>query len=228
MVDIPEQVICLDNFPLTVIAGEIVASDTYLWSTNEPTSEIDIEQIGEYWVTVTTPFGCETTTVFNVIESEQATIEVTETVDFSNPNNITITISGIGNYMYILDDGEPQDSNIFTNVSLGYHILTIIDLNSCSEITKDIVIVDTPKFFTPNGDGYFDTWHITGVETLPGTTINIFDRYGKQMAYLTSSTPGWNGTYNGYNVPASDYWFVANVKKGNTQFQVKGHFALKR
>jgi gliding motility-associated-like protein len=228
LVDIPEQVICLENFPLTVIAGEIVAGDTYLWSTNETTSEIDIEQIGEYWVRVTTPFGCETTTVFNVIESEQATIEVTETVDFSDPNNITVTISGIGNYMYILDDGEPQDSNIFTNVSLGYHILTIIDLNGCSEITKDIVIVDTPKFFTPNDDGYFDTWHITGVETLAGTTIDIFDRYGKQMTHLTSSTPGWNGTYNGRNMPASDYWFVADVKKGNTQFQVKGHFALKR
>jgi len=29
-------------------------------------------------------------------------------------------------------------------------------------------------------------------------------------------------------MPASDYWFVANVQKGNTKFQVKGHFALRR
>lgn len=228
IVEIPQQVICLDNFPLTVFAGEIINGDTYLWSTNETTSEIEISQIGEYWVTVTSPFGCQTTTVFNVIESEQATIEVTETVDFSDPNNVTVTISGIGNYMYILDNDEPQESNIFENVSLGYHTITIIDLNGCSEITKDIVIIDTPKFFTPNGDGYFDTWHISGVENLPGTTIEIFDRYGKQMTFLTSSTSGWDGTYNGATMPSNDYWFVANVTKGSEQFQVKGHFTLKR
>ncbi len=228
VVDIPQQTICLDNFPLTVVAGDIVTGDTYLWSTGDTTSEIDIEQIGEYWVTVTTVNGCETTSVFNVIESEQATIEVTETVDFSDPNNVTITISGIGNYMYILDDGEPQDSNVFENVSLGYHTITIIDLNGCASISKEIVVIDTPKFMTPNGDGYFDTWHISGVENLPGTTISIFDRYGKQMTFLTSSTPGWDGTYNGVNMPANDYWYVADVKQNGVEFQVKGHFTLRR
>ncbi|MCK0108970.1 T9SS type B sorting domain-containing protein [Flavobacteriaceae bacterium S0825] len=228
VVEIPQQTICLDNFPLTVIAGDIVAGDTYLWSTGETTSEIDINQIGQYWVTVTTPNGCTTTTAFDVIESEQATIEVTETVDFSDPNNITVTISGIGNYMYVLDDGEPQDSNVFQNVSLGYHIITIIDLNGCASISKEVVVIDTPKFMTPNGDGYFDTWHISGVEHLSGTTISIFDRYGKQMTFLTSETEGWDGTYNGLNMPANDYWFVANVKQNGVEFQVKGHFALRR
>jgi len=228
VVDIPQQVICLDNFPLTVIAGEIVDSDSYLWSTNETSSEIDITIIGDYWVTVTTANGCQTTSTFNVIESEQATIETTETIDFSNPNNITITVSGIGNYMYILDSGTPQEHNVFTNVAIGYHMLTIIDLNGCAEISKEVIVVDTPKFFTPNGDGYFDTWHITGVETLEGTTINIYDRFGKKMIDLSSSTAGWDGTYNGYLMPSTDYWYVANIKKGDIEFQLSGHFALKR
>lgn len=81
---------------------------------------------------------------------------------------------------------------------------------------------------TPNGDGYFDTWHIVGVETLPGTTISIFDRYGKLIKFLHSSSLGWDGTYNGQMMPASDYWFVADVVQGERQFQVKGHFALRR
>ena len=228
VVDIPQQTICLDNFPLTVMAGDIVPGDTYLWSTGETTSEIDIHQIGQYSVTVTTSNGCVTSTTFDVIESEQATIEVTETVDFSDPNNITVTISGIGNYMYVLDDGEPQTSNVFQNVSLGYHIVTIIDLNGCASISKEVVVIDTPKFMTPNGDGYFATWHISGVEHLSGTTISIFDRYGKQMTFLTSETEGWDGTYNGQNMPANDYWFVADVKQNGVEFQVKGHFALRR
>ena len=227
-VDIPEQVVCLDNLPLTVIAGEIVEGDSYLWSTNAISTEIEITEIGEYSVTVTTPLGCQTTTIFNVIESESAIIEFTETVDFSDPNNITVTISGIGNYLYILDDGEPQESNFFQNVSIGPHTITVIDLNGCDSTTKDLVIIDTPHFVTPNNDGYFDTWHISGVDQLVGTTIHIFDRYGKQLAFLTHTSQGWNGNYNGQKMPASDYWFVANVVKGDLQFQVKGHFALRR
>ncbi len=227
-VEIEEQVICLDNLPLTVTAGTLVPGDTYQWSTGENSPEIEIDQVGTYSVTVTTLEGCSTTTEFDVIESEQATIEITETVDFSDPNNITITISGIGNYLYILDDGEPQESNVFENVSLGYHTITVIDLNGCSSITTEVLVIDAPKFMTPNSDGYFDTWHIVGVETLPGTTIHIFDRYGKQLAHLTSETEGWDGRYNGRMMPANDYWFVANVVQGNQSFQVKGHFAIRR
>ena len=48
------------------------------------------------------------------------------------------------------------------------------------------------------------------------------------MTFLTSESEGWNGTYNGLNMPANDYWFVANVKQNGIEFQVKGHFALRR
>jgi gliding motility-associated-like protein len=228
IVDIGNQTICLDNLPLIVSANTNDPNDQYLWSTNETTPEITIQNIGSYWVTVTSMYGCETTEVFDVIESEQATIEFTQTVDFSDPNNITITISGIGTYQYILDHGVPQDSNLFENVSLGYHTVTVIDLNGCAETTREVVVVDAPKFMTPNNDGYFDTWHIAGVETLPGTIVYIYDRYGKLLKQLSYNSQGWDGTFNGALMPATDYWFLADVKKDNIEFKVKGHFALKR
>ena len=161
-------------------------------------------------------------------ESEAANIEFTETVDFSDPNNITITVSGIGDYLYQLDDFEPQESNIFENVGLGYHTITVIDLNGCSEVTEEVIVIDAPKHMTPNNDGDFDTWHIVGIETLPGSTVNIFDRYGKVLKQLGSSTPGWDGTYNGNKMPSSDYWYIADVVQDGVTFQIKGHFALRR
>ncbi len=224
---IEDQVMCLDNLPLTVSA-DTGFDDIYLWSTGETTSSIDINSIGTYWVTVTSIHGCETTSQFNVTESEIATVEFTETIDFSDPNNITITVSGDGDYLYILDDGIPQTSNVFENVSLGYHTITVIDQNGCGSVTTEVLVIDAPKFMTPNGDGYFDTWHIVGVETLPGTTIHIYDRYGKQLHHLTSTSEGWDGLYNGQKMPATDYWFVANVVQGDRSFQVKGHFAIRR
>jgi len=235
-VEIDSQVICLENLPLIVNANTNQIGDTYLWSTNQTTPEIEITDIGTYSVTITSPFGCETTEVFTVSESESAIINVTETINFSDPNNVIVTVSGIGNYLYQLEDHdfsndfndyEPQLSNIFENVSLGPHTLTVIDLNGCASATKDIMIIDAPKFMTPNGDGRFDTWHITGVETLPGTIIYIYDRFGKLLKTLTSNSPGWNGTYNGSVMPNSDYWYLAKVKDGNNTFEVKGHFALR-
>ncbi len=227
-IDIEDQVICLDNLPLLVSANTNFATDQYLWSTGETTPEIEITETGDYWVTITTVFGCQDTRNFGVSESEAATIEVTEIVDFSDPNNITVTISGIGDYLYQLDDMEPQDSNHFDNVAMGYHTLTIIDLNGCNSVTKDVLVIDIPKFFTPNNDGDFDTWHIVGVETLPGTIIHIYNRYGKLLKQIAYNTPGWDGNLNGLKLPASDYWFVADVKRGNISFEVKGHFTLRR
>ncbi|MDN3666763.1 choice-of-anchor L domain-containing protein [Algibacter miyuki] len=228
VVEIEDQVICLENLPLVVSANTNHATDSYLWSTNATTPEIEITEVGTYAVTVTTIHGCQTYREFNVSVSEQATIETTETVDFSDPNNITVTVSGIGNYAYALDDNAPQTDNVFRNVGIGYHTLTIIDLNGCLETTKEVVVIDTPKFMTPNNDGAFDAWHITGVNTLVGTTISIYDRYGKLLKTLTHTSPGWDGTLNGYPMPTGDYWYLANVNYNGKTMQLKGHFTLKR
>jgi gliding motility-associated-like protein len=227
-VDVDDQVICLDNLPLVVSTNTNILTDQYLWSTGETSSEIEIFETGSYSITITNALGCENTHIFEVTESESATIDFTEVIDFSDPNNITVSISGIGNYLYQLDDNEPQESNVFENVGLGYHTVTILDLNGCANVTKEVLVIDVPKFFTPNNDGAFDTWHIVGVETLPGTTINIFDRYGKFLIKLTSSSEGWDGSYNGSKLPASDYWFVARVKSDGTEFELKGNFSLRR
>lgn len=225
--DIEDQVLCLDNLPLIVSAETNVPTDSYLWSNGSTSSYIEVTQIGTYSVTVTTQFGCSTSTTFLISESEAATIEFTETVDFSDPNNVTVEVSGIGDYLYQFDDEEPQESNFFYNVPIGPHTITVIDLNGCNSTSKDIVIIDVPKFVTPNNDGYFDTWHITGVEQLEGTIVYIYDRYGKLLKTLSHTSQGWDGTYNGNLLPATDYWYVAHVKNGAIEFEIKGHFTLK-
>jgi gliding motility-associated-like protein len=44
-----------------------------------------------------------------------------------------------------------------------------------------------------------------------------------------SEAPGWDGTFNARNLPASDYWFKVTFKDLNNQIIVKtGHFSLIR
>ena len=119
-------------------------------------------------------------------------------------------------------------SNIFLDVPIGYNTITVIDRNGCDRTTREVLVIDTPKHLTPNNDGDFDTWHIVGVETLPGTSIQIFDRYGKLLTELNHNSVGWDGTFNGSPMPPDDYWFIANVIQNGASFQIKGHFALRR
>ncbi|WP_165932684.1 T9SS type B sorting domain-containing protein [Flavobacterium cellulosilyticum] len=67
------------------------------------------------------------------------------------------------------------------------------------------MIINYPTFFTPNGDGYNDTWNITNLlKTNPNAPISIFDRYGKLISKISSAANGWNGLYTGLPLPDSD------------------------
>ena len=225
--------LCTDDLPLTISAETGVSGDMYLWSTGETTPEITLvgpDQIGSYWVSVTKTTSCEFTQNFEVIESQQAPLNPSTTVNFTDPNSITVNIdaNATGDYQFILDDGEPQTSNVFDNVSIGSHDITVIDLNGCRPAFDTVFIFDIPKFFTPNNDSFFDTWHVKGANQLPGTQVFIYNRYGKLLKMLSHTSPGWDGTFNGANMPADDYWFSADIIHEGESFNIRGHFALKR
>jgi gliding motility-associated-like protein len=81
------------------------------------------------------------------------------------------------------------------------------------------------KFFSPNGDGNNEYWNIIGAELFPDANIFIYDRYGKLLQQLSPESIGWNGTYLGQLMPATDYWFRFEYDNGKV---FTGHFALKR
>ncbi|NQY43962.1 MAG: T9SS type B sorting domain-containing protein, partial [Legionellales bacterium] len=114
--------------------------------------------------------------------------------------------------------------------SPGIHIVTITDGQGCWSDPQEVMIVDYPHFFTPNGDGVNDTWKIIQQEGIPISQIYIFDRFGKLLKQLDPDSAGWDGTYNGSQMPATDYWFKIVYIEGadSTQKEFKAHFSLKR
>ncbi|WP_052257196.1 T9SS type B sorting domain-containing protein [Flavobacterium sp. AED] len=99
----------------------------------------------------------------------------------------------------------------------------LADVN-CHPIIDADSLLTYPKFFTPNGDGYNDTWKIKFSDFEVGQTVKIFDRYGKFIKELTQNT-SWDGTLNGHELPSTDYWFVVSETNGK---EYRGHFSLKR
>ena len=149
---------------------------------------------------------------------------------FVSNNVLEVTVSGNGDYEFRLDFGPWQTGTRFENVTGGEHTVYVRDLFNCDEISEIQVVIDYPKYFTPNGDGYHDRWNIKGMATQPGATIYIFDRYGKLLKQLSPTGQGWDGTFNGERLPSSDYWFVVEYEEPSNGIkkQFKAHFSLKR
>lgn len=160
-------------------------------------------------------------------------VDFTWTVTEAFAENQKITVAAIapgGDYLYQLDDGPFQSNPVFEYVASGTHSITVMDQSGCSmPITKnEILVINYPKYFTPNNDGYNDYWNISELNTQPYAYIRIFDRYGKFLKQISPNGTGWNGIYNGHFMPADDYWFVIHYLENNVVKEFKSHFALKR
>ena len=223
-----EEIYLCDGFnSITLSVPNIYQS--YIWNdaSASTTNAITVTSTGEYIITVTGANGCTDSKKFIVKPSGKATITSVEINNFhGGENSVLIKYSGLGDYQFSLDGISYQDSPLFINVPSGFYTVYVKDINGCGITPKEIYVLDYPKFFTPNGDGYNDIWRIEYLKREhPNSIISIFDRYGKLLYNFSGEGDGWDGNFNSKPQPASDYWFVITLEDGRV---VKGHFSLKR
>ncbi|WP_299552916.1 T9SS type B sorting domain-containing protein [Seonamhaeicola sp.] len=250
-----EHIVCTSDPTFTVeldpVEASVIETFTYEWRWTsldgstvnqllpETTPTIFVSTPGTYHVTLTKTdgTGCSRTRDIFVNASEIATIteEDITVVDFTENNN-TVTIDptnlGQGNYEYALVEEDSnfiiyQDEPEFTNVRPGFYTISVNDKDGCGVATLDISVLGYMKFFTPNNDSYNDYWQIIGVNESFQTNsrILIFDRYGKLIKQISTLQDGWDGTFNGNQMPTDDYWFKVFLEDGRVY---SGHFTLKR
>ncbi|EAZ94947.1 CHU large protein; uncharacterized [Flavobacteria bacterium BAL38] len=200
-------------------------------------STLVVDEAGTYSVIATNWLtGCSSdpllpTATAVVTETTPATtMTIVQSEYFSDNATITVTVTGgSGSIMYSLDEGSFQSSNVFTGVSAGEHLVTVIDTEGCTYMTQEVLIIDYPTYFTPNGDGINETWNIIGLNQADAK-LYIFDRYGKLLKQLstTEASNGWDGTYNDEQLPSTDYWFTLDYTENGVGKQFKAHFSLIR
>lgn len=236
-----DGIICFDTEtqtllnPYTIHSGLSPVSHTFIWHDQNGNivgngASYTAITPGLYTVTaINNATGCasEPTDVM-VNPSEPALVSYTISPDFADSQSITVVAQGTGDYEYMLDNGVWQDSPVFENVSSGMHVVTVRDKNGCGTTTSSALVVNYPHFFTPNADGYNDTWNIKDLKDHANAKISIFDRYGKYLKTIKPNGEGWDGTYNGNLMPSTDYWFVVNYDDQGTPMEFKAHFSMKR
>ncbi len=193
---------------------------------------------GRYRVTIESTFGNTITddiliTFYGVPELDEVRI-IDDLVNSTqtDPYNIEIVPVGDGDYEYAINGGEFQDDPFFYDVPPGLNTVVINDKNGCGTTEPiEFLVVGFPKFFTPNGDFVHDTWQVLGIEELDSPVVYIFDRFGKLLKQLEPNN-GWDGTFNGRDMPSSDYWFRLDYNRDDegvlVATSVRRHFSLVR
>lgn len=192
---------------------------SYLWNTGEITESISVSDSGTYTVEVANN-SCLAIKTIVLTQIDNPIIEAIK----SDGEDIVITISNAGDFLYSLDGNIFQLSNRFRNIDGGLYTVYVRG-QDCSEIISTAYLhFYIPKFFTPNGDGENDTFDLAGIEYYSSSSVSIFDRYGKLLKNSRNAPFAWDGTFNGEHLSSSDYWYVVFID--NQKFT--GHVALKR
>jgi len=127
---------------------------------------------------------------------------------------------GTGNYTFEWSNGA--NTNLLEGLSSDIYILTLSDENSC--VAYDTVYlssirdycITTPTVFTPNGDGYNETWLIENIDLYPDAEVKVYTRWGNLVFDSGHGyTQPWDGTYRGKPLPVDTYYYIIDLKDGS-------------
>ena len=141
----------------------------------------------------------------------------------SNGTNIinSLDVGNITSFNPVTD--FPDDSQIFVTITPYNAAGKGISCAEESFITENRSLI-IPKYFTPNGDGYNDTWVIQDPKN-EIKNIYIYNRYGRLIKSITDISIGWNGNISGKPLITDDYWCSIELFSGKV---IRKHFTLKR
>ncbi|MDM1371235.1 T9SS type B sorting domain-containing protein [Myroides marinus] len=218
---------------------------------------IDATEIGEYYVTFNTINGYNgiptcglTSPTWKIVGPPKAVVEGADETGMINSMEVdekgeTMVRLGVldggtstvtDGYEFAIDNSAFQPSSQFYNVPIGEHVAYARNIKTGCSASIKFSVFGYPKYFTPNGDGYNDTWNIPGLKGHNEARIYIYDKSGRLLKQLSPHTEGWDGTWNGKQMPSTDYWFTVEFvndyktpdERNGRKVSYKGHFSLKR
>lgn len=217
-------------------------NDSWEWKNDSGTvistnQEFKLLQAGTYSLTVyrtQNNIQCSFTKEFTVTETDTIVLENVT----SENKKVSISVIGTSDYEFSLDNnlfyGEGL-SHTFFDVPGGIYTVYVRDKNECQlPLQTEVSLVNYPSFFTPNQDGFNDSWKIEGITRnfYYKAAISIFDRYGMLLHSMNldgNNQEGWSGIINDRELLATDYWFKAIlVDKNGITIEKRGHFSMVR
>ncbi len=194
---------------------------------------------GNYNVTIYDANNCSKDTLFTI---EQPTalsldyeIEKPFCPDMKDGSIYATASGGTPGYNYNWYNGSTSD--YLNDLDENDYILTITDANQC-ELTDTVNLqsdardcLDIPTAFTPNGDGFNDTWEIVVSsdkypelpkvgDIYPDVIVEIYNRWG-ELIFVSENgyVNEWDGKNmkNGKSLPVDSYHYIIDFGDGRAR-----------
>jgi gliding motility-associated-like protein len=200
---------------------------SYLWSTGETTSSINVTSSGTYIIVGANARGCEKTDTFQVFvyPIPSTVFDLSSSTVDNRHNQLTCTIASETGVDYLWDWGDGSTSTgtpvqhtySISNQTLEYMLtLAATSQYGCTDTASvSIEVVPfIPNVFSPNGDGVNDVF-------MSGLDLQVFDRNG---ILIYKGTDGWNGKYNGKEAAPDTYFYLIKYTDKDQQEQTRKGF----
>ncbi|HYG51494.1 MAG TPA: gliding motility-associated C-terminal domain-containing protein, partial [Flavobacteriales bacterium] len=211
----------------TIVSGQGTSSVTVDWTTG--TGSVSVIAVGTAGCN-SLPADCTPT----VVAQPVAGFSVEPDGTFGDSWQFTDTSAGAVSWNWAFGDGNTATTQnpLYQYSDAGtYTIVLTVSNGTCSD-TASITIdanggVIVPNVFSPNGDGFNDSWYIlTG--TLSEYNLQIFNRWGQLMFESADISQQWTGDFNGKPCVEGTYYYVLKAKTDLKDYSQTGALLLVR
>lgn len=206
---------------------------TYLWQNNSTGPVFYIVSDGNYWVNVTTAYGCRSSDTISIFTGAKPLFTLGEDTAICPDNEVWLDISSYS-YQFEWHDGSAGTTFLARDSGLYYAKAT----NICGSYTDSIYIgeidcechVDVPSAFSPNNDGANDILYLRG-NCVIEIDFYIYDRWGQLVFESHDLSNGWDGTLKGKKMDTAVFVYYLTARSyynSETEFLKKGNISLIR
>ncbi|MEO8588971.1 MAG: gliding motility-associated C-terminal domain-containing protein [Flavobacteriales bacterium] len=222
---------------VTLTVLDPIEDASYSWSTGEVGTSIVVDAPGAYSVALDID-GCvpSDTVIVELAAPITLTLPSDTAVDFCVTPSITIDGGPLPPNASVLWSTGATASSIQV-IEAGIYTITASAPERCPA-SASITVIDgcgssvyAPNAFTPNGDGFNDSWRPLWVANVDATLeLTVFDRWGRTLFAATGRDAAWDGNSGGAPVPGGVYAWRGRARDRSTNIDMllSGHITLIR
>ena len=239
----------------TLVLGASLSAPRYIWSTGDTTQYIYAYNQAFYYVSINASNGCRNYSDTLFLGFYPSPLTNLFSPAWPNGYNVSAPDAGDGSIYLNIQGGAPPYTIEWSNgattedlvgLSSGLYVVTLTDTGGC--ITRDSIFlsdpvntsigqieaegefrgIKIPNGFTPNGDGFNDTWKMNGLSpVLEQNEVMIFDVRGKLVYRMQNYREQWDGRdLNGNVLSEGDYFWI--FRSANAAGMIKGSVNVMR